>query len=456
MARARILIVDDEVNARSALAELLREDNYLVDTAADGFKALPKLEDFKPDVVLTDLRMPGMTGLELLEKARDRDPHCVVLVATAYGEVDSAVSAMRKGAADYLAKPVDVERLKLVLQRELERRELRREAEGLRARLKEQRRLQQIVGGSPAMLKVIETILQIAPTQAAVLISGESGTGKELVATAIHEHSQRARGPFVKVNCASLDEPLLEVELFGDTTPSGAGARRREGRIEQAHHGTLFLDEVSEIPPALQVRLLRFLQDGELERVGASEAVRADVRVIAATHLDLAALVAQGSFRDDLYYRLNVVSISLPALRDRAGDVPILAARFLAKFTERNGRQVVGFSDEALEALSRYSWPGNVRELENAVERAVVVCPVERIRKKDLPSAVLGPVTAPSHDVPPIPGTTLAELERYAILRTLEICGGSTSRAAEMLGISPRKIQYKLHEYTSSPTRPKG
>ena len=452
--RARILIVDDEVNARSALAELLRDDGYVVETAADGFKALPKLEDFKPDVVLTDLRMPAMTGLELLGRAHARDPHCIVIVITAFGEVDSAVAAMREGAADFLTKPVDLERLGLVLQRELERRELRREAEGVRERLKESRRLQQLVGRGPAMERVVDSILQVAPTQASVLITGESGTGKELVASSIHEHSPRARAPFVKLNCAAIAEPLLEAELFGHAEGTFAGAKQgREGRFEQAHGGTLFLDEIGDIGPAIQVRLLRFLQEQQIERVGGTEPVRLDVRIVAATHRDLHALVQKGSFREDLYYRLVVVQIELPPLRARPGDVPLLAARFLAKFAERNARTITGFEDQALELLSRYAWPGNVRELENAIERAVVVCPMSRIRDKDLPRAVQASASPTASDVPPIPGATLAELERYAILHTLEACGGSTSRAAEMLGISPRKIQYKLHEYTTTTRR---
>jgi DNA-binding NtrC family response regulator len=448
VARARILIVDDEANARSALAELLREDGYVVETAADGFKAIGKLADFNPDVVLTDLKMPGMSGLELLEKARARDPHCVVLVATAYGAVDSAVAAMRAGAADFLGKPVDVERLSFVLQRELERRELRREAEGLRARLRERRSLGRVVGSSPAMQRVVDVILQVAGTQASILITGESGTGKELIASAIHEHSPRSGGPFVTMNCSALTGPLLETELFGQQDGLRA---HREGRLEQAHGGTLFLDEIGAISSAVQARLLRFLQAGALERVGGANAVRADVRIIAATQEDLPEAVRLGRFRDDLFYRLNVVQIELPPLRTRAGDVPILAMRFLAKFAERNARPITGIEDAALELITRYAWPGNVRELENAIERAVVVCPAERIRPQDLPPAVQNASPVVATGAPPIPGSTLAELERYAILRTLEAAGGSTSRAAEQLGISPRKIQYKLHEYSSAP-----
>ena len=451
MARARILIVDDEVNARSALAELLRDDGYIVETAADGFKALPKLDDFNPDVVLTDLKMPGMTGQELLTRARLRDPNCVVLVTTAYGAVESAVAAMRGGAADFLTKPLDVERLGLVLQRELERQSLRREADGLRARIKDRQRLQQLVGTSPATQRVIDQLLQVAPSQAAVLITGEQGTGKELVASAIHEHSPRARAPFVKLHCAGIAEALLELELFGQER--GPGGMKRPGRIEQAHRGTLFLDEIGELSANLQVRLLRFFQEGKLEHIDGGEPVAVDVRVITSTRMDLMDLVQRGRFREDLFYRLNVVPIAIAPLRDRATDIPQLAARFLDQYAERNARPIAGFSDEALEHMVRYPWPGNVRELQNVVERAVVTCPVERIRVQDLPANMIVLPTPAVPSAPPIPGSTLADLERFAILRTLEEVGGSTSRAAEMLGISPRKIQYKLHEYSVTPPK---
>ncbi len=451
MARARILIVDDEVNARSALAELLREDGYVVETAADGFKALPKLEDFNPDVVLTDLKMPGMTGQELLTRVRLRDPNCVVLVTTAYGAVESAVAAMRGGAADFLTKPIDVERLGLVLQRELERQTLRREAEGLRARLKDRQRLQQLVGTSPAVQRVIDQLLQVAPSQASVLITGEPGTGKELIASAIHEHSPRSRAPFVKLHCAGIAESLLELELFGQAR--GPGGQKRMGRIEQANRGTLFLDEIGELSANLQVRLLRFFQEGQFEHIDGGDPVAVDVRVIASTRHDLADAVQRGRFREDLFYRLNVVPIAIAPLRERVADIPQLASRFLAHYAERNARPISGFSDEALELMVRYPWPGNVRELQNVVERAVVTCPVERVREQDLPVHLGNQAPPPTPSAPPIPGSTLADLERFAILRTLEEVGGSTSRAAEMLGISPRKIQYKLHEYSVEPTK---
>ncbi len=449
----RILVVDDEPNARAALAELLREEGYIVETAADGFKALPKLEELEPDLLLTDLKMPGMDGIALMGKAREHDPNLPVLVMTAFGAVDTAVAAMRAGAADYLTKPINLEELILSVERTLERRRMQREMGQLKQRLSERDRLDRIVGSSPAMLKIFETVLQIAPSRASVLITGESGTGKELIAAAIHEHSARASGPFVKLHCAALAESLLESELFGHEKGSFTGAAgRRDGRFQMADGGTLFLDEIGEISPSIQVKLLRFLQEREFERVGGNQTIKVDVRVIAATNRDLTAEVKAGRFREDLYYRLNVVSVEMPPLRARPSDVPLLAMRFLQKYAAENGKTMQGFSQDALGCLAHYGWPGNVRELENAVERAVVICRGDEIQRADLPPQI-GEVHSErrSDGMPQIPGAPLSELERYAILKTLEHTGGSTSRAADMLGISARTIQYRLHEYSKSP-----
>jgi DNA-binding NtrC family response regulator len=442
--RGRLLIVDDEANARTALAELLRDEGYSVETAADGFKALPKLDDFGPDILITDLKMPGLDGLELMQKGKERDPSLCVIMMTAFGAVDTAVAAMRAGAADYLTKPLNIEQLVLVVGRELERRRLRAETGELRRRLAERHSVGSLVGSSPAMQRVCETILQIAPSRATVLITGESGTGKELVAAAIHQHSPRAGRPFVKLHCAALAESLLESELFGHERGAFTGAvARREGRFQQADGGTLFLDEIGEISPAIQIKLLRFLQEHTFERVGGNQTIKVDVRVVAATNRDLLKLAKEGRFREDLYYRLNVVAIETPTLRSRPTDIPLVAHHFLRRFATENGKEIHGFTDDALTRLSAHPWPGNVRELENAIERAVVVCRGDLIRAEDLAL----PGTTASSEGPVVPGATLADLERYAILRTLEHTGGSTSRAAEILGISPRKIQYKLHEY---------
>src|SRR4051794_25547960 len=449
MEKDRILVVDDEANARTALAELLRDEGYAVETAGDGFKALGKVPEFAPDVVLTDLKMPGMDGLELLRKLRAEDEDRVVVVMTAFGAIESAVAAMKEGAADYLAKPINFTELTLVLQRELERLRLRREAGLLHARLAERYSFQNIIGSAPPMQEIFKTVAQVATARASVLITGESGTGKELIAAAIHERSPRAKGPFVKLHCAALAETILESELFGHERGSFTGAAgRREGRFFQANGGTLFLDEIGDISAAVQVKLLRFLQEHEFERVGGNETVKVDVRVIAATNRDLEAEVAAGRFREDLYYRLNVINVEMPALRDRPSDVPLLAMHFLRKYAAENGKSIEVFSDAALAQLAGYRWPGNVRELENVVERAVVLCNGPQITPGELPQPLAPQGTAGGIQ---IPGATLDQIERYAITKALEAAGGSTSKAAEMLGISVRKIQYKLHEYQGAP-----
>jgi DNA-binding NtrC family response regulator len=447
--KGKVLVVDDEANARTALGELLRDEGYDVETAADAFKALGKLESFVPQLLLTDLKMPGMDGLELMARMREIDPDCSVVIMTAFGAVETAVSAMRAGATDYVTKPLNFDELLIVLDRALEHGRLRAETTQLRERLSERFDFDNIVGASPEIQKVFNVVAQVAPARASVLITGESGTGKELVTSALHERSKRRDGPFVKLHCAALAETLLESELFGHEKGAFTGAiARREGRFEQADGGTLFLDEIGEISPAVQVKLLRFLQEHEFERVGGSKTIRVNVRIIAATNRDLAAAVRQGTFREDLYYRLNVVSIEMPALRERPSDIPLLAAHFLERYAAENEKELAGFSDGALEALAGYPWPGNVRELENAVERAVVLSPGPRIERDALPSAVVPPQ---GKGGPKIPGASLAELERYAILQTLEATGGSTSKAADILGISVRKIQYKLHQYREAP-----
>jgi two-component system response regulator HydG len=357
---------------------------------------------------------------------------------------------MRAGASDYLTKPLNLDELVVVLERELERRRLRRETRELRDRLNERYRFENIIGASPEMQAVFKTISQVADSRATVLITGESGTGKELVAAAIHQHSGRSAGPFVKLHCAALAETLLESELFGHERGAFTGAeRKREGRFERAHGGTLFLDEISEISAATQVKLLRVLQEREFERVGGNETIEVDVRLIAATNRDLKQLVHEGRFREDLYYRLNVVELRMPALRERASDIPLIAMHFLKKYATENGKAIERFSEGALERILHYPWPGNVRELENAIERAVVLCSGSQVEPTDLPNEIAPHVGAKG--APEIPGSTIADLERYAILKTLEACGGSTTRAAEMLGISIRKIQYKLQEFGAAP-----
>ena len=444
--RGRILIVDDEANARAALSEILRDEGYATETAADGFKALGKLDDFTPDVVLTDLKMPGLDGIAFMEKAKSALPGAVFVVMTAFGTITSAVEAVKKGADNYLTKPLDFEALSAVVDRAMEKARLLQETRQLRDRLRERNAFKHIVAADPRMREVLELVNQIGPSRASVLITGESGTGKELIAEAICGASPRADKPFVRLNCAALSEGLLESELFGHERGAFTGAvGRREGRFRQADGGTLFLDEIGEIPMATQVKLLRVLQEKSFERVGGNETVKVDVRILAATHRDLRAEVAKGTFREDLFYRLNVIAVEIPPLRDRRGDILPLATFFLGKYAQENGKNIDGFSDEALDLLRAYRWPGNVRELENTIERAAVLCESGRIEKKHLPSTVVP--AGVRDELPKIPGATIEELERHAILKTLEACAGSTSKAALVLGISTRKIQYKLHEY---------
>jgi DNA-binding NtrC family response regulator len=446
----RILVVDDEVNARTALAELLRDEGFEVETAADAFKALGKYEAFAPHIVVTDLKMPGMDGIELVKKLRANDDPPAVIVMTAFGAVSTAIDAMRAGAAEYLTKPINFDELLVVVDKVMEHLQLKRETRQLRARVRDRVAPESIVGTAPAMQRVFEIIDQVAPSKATVLITGESGTGKELVANAIHQRSPRASGPFVKLHCAALAETLLESELFGHERGAFTGAvARKDGRFSIADGGTLFLDEIGEISPSVQVKLLRFLQEHEFERVGGTQTIRVDVRVIAATNKNLSEEVKAGRFREDLFYRLNVVTLDMPPLRDRKTDIPQLAKFFADKYARDNSKQVDGFAPQTLELLASYDWPGNVRELENAIERAVVLSNGPLIEPRHLPANVRPTVSTTG--MPPVPGSTLAELERYAILETLKATGGSTSKAAEMLGISVRTIQYRLHDYNAAP-----
>ena len=443
----RVLVVDDEPGVRSALKQLLESQGFAVDVAEDGAVALERLADHPADVVVTDLDMPRMNGTALLTELRERDGDLPVIVATSAVDLQSAVSAMRAGAADYITKPVELDELVLSIGRAVETRNIRVENENLRRQLREKsgEGVQGLLGSSPAMQNVYRLARQVAPSRATVLITGESGTGKGELARTIHALSPRADKPFVAVHCASLAETLLESELFGHEKGAFTGAeRKRIGRFEQADQGTLFLDEIGEIPPSVQVKLLTVLQERRFERVGGNESVRIDVRIVAATHRDLATDVAAGRFREDLFYRLNVVHVEMPPLRIRAGDVMALADHFLRKFALENHKDIVGFTDRAKTKLRNHRWPGNVRELENAIERAVVLCEDDCIDDAHLPR----PSGAPQPlDGIAVPGATMAEIERFAILRTLEAVDGSSIRAAEMLDISPRTIQYRLHEY---------
>jgi len=446
-ANVRILVVDDDATTRVALGGLLETQGYQVDSAGDGQAALERLVELPPDVIVTDLDMPVMNGMQLITELRGRGLDVPVIVATSATEVRSAVEAMRAGATDYITKPVDFDALLLSVERALENRDVRIENENLRRQVRQQHGegVVGLLGTSPVMQGVYRLAKQVAGSRATVLITGESGTGKGEFARAIHTLGPRASKPFVTVNCASLAETLLESELFGHEKGSFTGAdRRRAGRFEQAHEGTLFLDEVAEISLGTQVKLLNVLQERRFERVGGNESIKVDVRIIAATNRDLAAYVAEGKFREDLYYRLNVVHAEMPPLRLRGGDILMLAEHFLRKFALEDHKSITGFTDRARMKLRSYRWPGNVRELENAIERAVVLCDGDKIDDEHLP---YGATPHGGLDGIAVPGATLAELEKYAILKTLEAVDGSTVRAAELLDISVRTIQYRLHEY---------
>lgn len=442
-----MLIVDDEKNSRYGLSVLLSDSGYSVMTASNGFQAMELVAESQPDVVLADLKMPGMSGIELLKKIKEYSPEIPVILITAYATVPSAVEALKLGAEDYLIKPVNVDELEILISRVMEKVRLANEVRELRRKIRERYKFANIVGNSPQMQAVMKTVIDVADSKATVLIQGESGTGKEVIANAIHYYSSRRDKPFIKVSCAALAETVLESELFGHERGAFTGAiTTRKGRFELAHQGTLFLDDIAEISPSIQVKLLRFLQEHEFERVGSSHSIPVDVRLVAATNKVLRDLVEKGTFREDLYYRLNVITINLPPLRERVGDIPLLVDHFIKKYARENNKGVDGITPEALRILKKYPWPGNIRELENVIERAVVLTHNSKITPEDLPE-----LDAPGTDrvekpyIPP--GMTLKELEREAILKAMELSGGSTTKAARMLGISVRKIQYKLKEY---------
>ena len=450
MAKQRILVVDDEQNARTALRAILSEEGYEIAEAADGEEALAVLADFAPDLVLSDVRMPRMDGLTLLARAREQGSDAVFVMMTAFAAVETAVAAMRAGAENYLVKPLTVSAVLIIVEKALETRRLSRETRELRDRVRERYRLDGMVGDAPELQSVCDVVQQAALSRATVLVLGESGTGKELVAQALHEQSPRKDKPFIKVACAALSETLLESELFGHERGSFTGASgRKEGRFERADGGTLFLDEIGELSPATQVKLLRALQEREFERVGGTQTLKVDVRVVAATNRDLAAEVKAGRFREDLYYRLNVVSVTLPPLRRRKGDIPALVGHFVEKYGKAYGKQFTACAPGMMNVLLAHEWPGNVRELENAIERAVVLARGTELTADDLPPILLGPRPLARDAASLIPGATMREIEREAILRTLELVGGSTTRAAELLGISVRKVQYRLKKFSA-------
>jgi two-component system response regulator AtoC len=445
-----LLVVEDEKNTRDGLRRYF-DGKYDIYLAPDVPAALNVLESQAVDLLLTDLRLTGGTeGLDLLKRAQalPHGPVCVLM--TAYGSEKVAVEAMKRGAYDYITKPLDLEKLEVVLARALRSRKVESENRQLRQELDRKYGLEKLIGNSAAMVEIYDRVRQVAPTRATVLIEGESGTGKELVAQSLHMLSPRRDARFVPVHCAALSPQLLESELFGHEKGSFTGAtERRAGRFEEANHGTIFLDEIGEIDAATQVKLLRVLGEQAIQRVGSNQTLKVDVRVVAATNKNLETLVREGKFRDDLFYRLDVVRITLPPLRDRRDDLPLLIHSFLPEFARQNDKKVGGLTAEALETLQRYDWPGNVRELRAALEHGVALCRGERIGVRDLPPRVLGQTGAPAGEVAPA-GLNLEAMEKHFIERALRQTSGHITDAAKLLGISRRTLHRKLKTYQLS------
>ena len=453
--RPRALVVDDYASSAEALSEHLDSWGYDSRVALSGEQALALTEDFEPDVVVSDLVMPGMSGIDLLEKLRARGLDCEVLLLTGQGTIETAVEAIRKGAFDYVAKPVDPQRLRHLLDRAIERLSSRRELFRLRRVLQNEGWFESIIGESPRMLELFRQIDQVAPSSASVMITGESGTGKELVARTLHLRSPRANQPFIPVNCAAIPENLLESELFGHEKGAFTGAvATRQGCFELADGGTIFLDEIGEMPALLQAKLLRALEERRFRRVGGTHEVSVNVRVIAATNRDLEEAKQKGVLREDLYYRLNVFHLDLPPLRERGEDRLLLAQRFLTEFAHREGKPVVGLDNEARVLVMRYDWPGNVRELRNAMERAVIVARGPVLGPETMPPTVRGGATG--YEPILLAGMTVDDAERQLIFLTLERTGGNKTRASKLLGISLKTLHNKLRRYREQGFLPGG
>lgn len=448
-----ILVVDDEDSVRKLLSAVLRREGYQVITAASGEEAIVSFREDQPDLIIMDIRMPNIDGITAFKEMRQLRKQVPVILMTAYAAVETAVEAIKLGAFDYLIKPFDIEEVKLLTNRAIQLQKMSAKIVALNRQLVDSYRLDKIITNSPKMKELCRDIAKIAQSNASVLITGESGTGKELIANTIHYNSKRSSGPFIKINCGALPETLLESELFGHEKGAFTGAvTRRSGRFEQADHGTLFLDEIGEISPNLQVKLLRVLQEREFERVGGNQTVKTDIRVLAATNRNLADMVKQGTFRQDLYYRLNVVCLSAPPLRERREDIELLAGFFLQKFAAENEKNIMGFDPEVLKLLENYNWPGNVRELANVVERAVIMSTGSTIFTEDLPGQLIadsGRMEALVLEKPQ--GSTLKEMikkvESMLIKDALQRNQGNKLRTAKILGMSRRSLLYKIQEY---------
>ena len=451
----RVLIVEDDAAARMGLEQLVKSWGFIAEAAADGEEALEKVTSFRPAIVITDLVMPRMDGLALLRALQQQGADVTTLLLTAQGTVETAVEAMKEGAYDYLTKPIDLQRLKILLDKIVERLETMREVKSLRRQLRESGTFGSLIGNSPEMRKIYSVVEQAAPTGASVLITGESGTGKELIAQTIHHLSPRASFPFVGINCAAIPETLLESEIFGHEKGAFTGAAdRRQGCFELADRGTLFLDEIGEMTPATQVKLLRVLQERKFRRLGGRIEQSVDVRVIAATNIDPQEAVKQSKLREDLFYRLNVFSFRLPPLRERKEDLALLTQSFINEFNQRNQKSIIGVDQQTMRMIEHYAWPGNVRELRNVIERATILSPGPFIEPKHLPPS-LAEEPAPQHQpqVALAPGITVEEAERRLILMTLEHTRDNKTRAAEILGISLKTLHNKLNKLRLRPKK---
>ena len=442
-----VLIVDDDAANLASLGKVLRREKMQVREARNGKEALERLREEPATVVVTDFQMPGMNGLDLLKSIRALSPSTEVILITAYGTIEMAVDAMKQGAYDFVVKPFKRHDIVRPVRRALEKHALIEENRRLRDELERTLGVRKIIGQSAVMRDTLELVDQVAPSSATVLVTGESGTGKELIARAIHSGSSRHSKPFVAINCAAIPDSILESELFGYERGAFTGAvQRREGRFERAHQGTLFLDEIGEMAPHVQVKLLRVLQEGEIERLGGSHPIQVDCRIVAATNRDLAVEVQEGRFREDLYYRLNVITVELPPLRERPEDVPLLAHHFLTKYAEKNGKDMLGITTDAMSLLTGYKWQGNVRELENVIERAVVLAKGGQVTVAELPSGVrTGSSSTRTLSIPL--GTPLEDVEKQLITETLRITKGDKRLAAQMLGIATRTIYRKLESW---------
>ena len=450
--KATVLVVDDDVGHLSVLKTVIKSWGYNVEGVDDGSKAVEKAKERPFDLIVTDVRMAEMSGIEALKVIKEYNPAIPILIMTAYSSVESAVEALKAGAYDYLTKPLDFDVLKLTIERALDHTSLRAENLSLKEKLRSSYDLANIIGKSEPMKELIEMVAMVAPSEATALITGESGTGKELIARSIHYNSGRKEGPLVTVNCAALTENLLESELFGHEKGAFTGAdRRREGRFMQANKGTIFLDEIGEMSSVMQAKLLRVIQDREIQRVGSDFTLKVDVRILAATNRDLQEDVSAGKFREDLYYRLNVVTLRVPPLRERVEDVPLLAQHFLETYARKNKKRIKGFTPLAMDMFLKYDWPGNVRELENAVERAVILGLGDYITEKELPLR-LAKAYPHGEEIDITPAVckeprSLEEAEREAVLTALKASGGNKSETARLLGITRKTLHKKLQKY---------